>query len=46
MTYGCDYEFCFLIEIYHTNELCLYCKNCIRREEIQKELDNNGENQC
>ena len=39
MTYGCDYEFCFLVEIYQTKELCLYCKNCIRQEQIQKELD-------
>ena len=39
MTYGCDYEFCFLVEIYQTNKLCLYCKNCIRQEQIQEELD-------
>ena len=35
---GCDNEYCFYPIIYGTTAVCLECKYCVRREEINKEL--------
>lgn len=38
MIVGCDDEYCFYPIIYGTIAVCLECKYCVRREEINKEL--------
>lgn len=45
MTVGCDYEFCFMPEIWHTNGVCVNCRWCEqrRREQIAKESEGNGQ---